>query len=92
VGVEVVPEKERRVGVGGREQTRPTVVEEVTLVDRLEPERVALLAQQREDGVRLALVLRPQRRLPEPALTSRLQGDRLPDAGGYSQPASSFVQ
>jgi hypothetical protein len=92
MGVEVVPEQERRVGVGGREQPRLPVVEEVALVDRLEPEGVALLAERREDGVQLALLLGPERRLPEPALASRLEGDRLPEAGGYSQPASSFVQ
>ena len=57
VSVEVVPEQERRVRVGGREQPRLPVVEEVTLVDRLEPEGVALLAERREDGVKLALIL-----------------------------------
>jgi hypothetical protein len=92
VGVEIVPEQERRVGVGRREEPRLPVVEEVALVDRLEPEGVALLAERREDGVQLALVLRPQRGLPEPAFPSRLEGDRLPEARGYSQPASSFVQ
>jgi hypothetical protein len=34
-------------------------VEEVALVDRLEPEGVALLAERREDGVKLALILAP---------------------------------
>jgi hypothetical protein len=59
VSVEVVPEQERRVRVGGREQPRLPVVEEVALVDRLEPEGVALLAERREDGVKLALILAP---------------------------------
>jgi hypothetical protein len=57
VSVEVVPEQERRVRVGGREQPRLTVVEEVALVDRLDPEGVTLLAERREDGVKLALIL-----------------------------------
>jgi len=92
VGVEIVPEQERGVGVGRGEQPRLPVVEEVALVDRLEAEGVALLAERREDRFELARVLRSQRRLPEPALPSRLEGDRLPEAGGYSQPASSFDQ
>ena len=92
MGVEVVPEQERRVGVGGGEKPRLPVVQEVALVDRLEAEGEALLAERREDGIQLALVLRTERRLPEPALPSRLEGDRLPEAGSYSQPASSFVQ
>jgi hypothetical protein len=92
VGVEVVPEQERGVGVGGGEQPRPAVVEEVTLVDRLEPERVALLAEPREDRGELALILAAEGSLPEPALTRGLEGDRLPEARRYSQRASSFVQ
>ena len=48
--VEVVAEQQRRVVVGRREQARPAVVDEVALVDRLEPERVARLAERREDG------------------------------------------
>jgi hypothetical protein len=59
MGVEIVAEQERRVGIGGREQPRLPVVEEVALVDRLEPEGVALLAERREDGVKLALILAP---------------------------------
>jgi hypothetical protein len=92
VGVEVVPEQQCGVGVGGREQPRPSVVEEIALVDGLETERVALLAERREDRFELPLLLEPQRRLPEPALTRSLEGDRLPEAGRYSQRASSFVQ
>jgi hypothetical protein len=92
VGVEVVAEQEGRVGVDRREQPRAAVVEQVPLVDRLQPERVALLAERREDRLELTLLLRPQRRLPEPALTRGLEGDRLPYARRYSQRASSFVQ
>jgi hypothetical protein len=92
VGVEVVTEQERGVGVGGSEQPRLPVVEEVALVDRLQPERVALLAEGREDRLELALLLGPQGGLPEPALARGLEGDRLPEARRYSQRASSFVQ
>ena len=45
VGVEVVAEQERRVGVGRREEPRPAVVEQVALVDRLHPERERRLAE-----------------------------------------------
>ena len=92
MGIEVVAEQERRVGIGGREQPRTAVVQEVALVDRLQPERVALLAERREDRFELTLLLGPQRRLPQPALTRGLEGDRLPEARRYSQRASSFVQ
>jgi hypothetical protein len=90
VRVEVVAEQEGGVRVGRREQPRAAVVEQVALVDRLEPERVALLGERRED--RLALGVRAQRLLPEPALETGLGGDRLPEIQRYSQPASSFVQ
>jgi hypothetical protein len=92
VRVEVVAEQERRVVVGGREQARAPVVEEVALVDRLEPERVPLLGEQREDRLVLALAVGAQRVRPEPALRRRGLRDRLPDVQRYSQPASSFVQ
>jgi hypothetical protein len=49
VGVEVVPQQERGVGIGGGEQPRLSVVEQIALVDRLEAERVALLTERRED-------------------------------------------
>jgi hypothetical protein len=42
VRVQVVAEQERDVSVRRREQARPAVVDEVALVDRLEPEREAL--------------------------------------------------
>ncbi len=92
VGIEVVAEQERGVGIGGREQPWTAVVQDVALVDRLQPERIPLLAERREDGFELALLLGQKRRLPEPALTPGLEGDRLPEARCYSQRASSFVQ
>ena len=90
--VEVVAQEEGGVGVERDEEPRPAVVEEVALVDRLEPQRVALFAERREDRLELALAGRVQRLLPEPALASRLAGDRLPEVKGYNQRASSFVQ
>jgi hypothetical protein len=92
VRVEVVAEQERGVVVGRREQARAAVVEQVALVDRLQPERVPLLGQGREDRLGLALAVRPKRLRPELALGGRLLRDRPPDIQGYSQPASSFVQ
>jgi hypothetical protein len=64
VRVEIVAQKQSRVVVGRREQPRTPVVEEVALVDRLEPERVPVLAEAGEDGVALAFVLGPKRGLP----------------------------
>src|SRR6185312_8190149 len=90
VRVEVVAEQQRGVLVDRGEQARHAVVEQVALVDRLEPDRVALLAEPREHG--LALRLRLQRLGPQLALVGGLLGDRLPEVEGYSHPASSFVQ
>jgi hypothetical protein len=92
VRVEVIPQQERRVGVRRREEPRPAVVEQVALVDRLEPEPVALLPERREDRFELALRGRAQRLLPEAALAPRLVRDRLPEIQCYSQRARSFVQ
>jgi hypothetical protein len=92
VRVEVVPEQERRVLVGGCEEPWPPVVQEVALVDRLEAQRVALLGEQREDRLMLALALGPQRVRPERALRRRCLRDRRPDVSSYNQPANSFVQ
>jgi hypothetical protein len=92
VRVEVVAEQQRGVVVLRREEARPAVVEQVPLVDRLEPERVELLGERREDRLALALVVGPERVAPEPALGRRLRRDRLPEIGGYNQAASSFVQ
>ena len=90
VRVEVVAEQERGVGVGGLEQARAPVVEQVALVDRLEAERVSLLGQRRED--RLALRLLAERLTPQATLVRGLASDRVPEVGRYSPPASSFVQ
>jgi hypothetical protein len=92
VRVEVVAEQERGVVVGRREQARAAVVEQVALVDRLQPERVPLLAERREDRLGLALGCGAQSLRPERALGGRLLRDRLPEIDGYSQPASSLVQ
>ena len=90
--VEVITEQERGICVGGGEQPRPSVVEEIALVDRLQAERVALLAEWRKDRLELTFLAGPQRRLPEPALLRGLEGDGFPEARRYSQRASSFVQ
>ena len=49
VRVEVVAEEDARVAVVGAEEPRPAVVEEIALVDRLEPDGEALLRERRED-------------------------------------------
>jgi hypothetical protein len=67
-------------------------VEQVALVDRLEPERIPLLAEPGEDRLELTLAGRAQGLLPEPALAPRLLRDRLPEVDRYSQRARSFVQ
>jgi len=92
VRVEVVAEQKRGVLVTRREQARSPVVQQVALVDRLEPERIPLLAERREDRLQLAVGFRPQRFGPEPALPGGFLRDRLPQVESYSQPASSFVQ
>ena len=92
VRVEVVAEQQSGVCVPRFEQPRPAVVEQVALVDRLEAQRVALLGERREDGLVLALALRPQRVRPKGALRRRCLRDRRPDVSSYNQPASSFVQ
>ena len=92
VRVEIVAEQQRRVVVLGREEPGPSVVEQVALVDRLEPERVELFRQRRENGLTLLLVVGAERVAPEPALSRRLPRDRLPEVDRYNQTASSFVQ
>src|SRR5207237_1458594 len=52
VRVQVIPQEERRVPIGRREQARTAVVEQVALVDRLQAERVPLVAERREDSLR----------------------------------------
>ena len=92
VRVEVVAEEKRGVRIGRREEPRATVVEQVPLVDRLEPERVELLGERGEDRLELSLPGRAERVCPQAALPRRLVRDRLPQIGRYSQVASSFVQ
>ena len=92
VRIEVVAEEQRGVFVGRREETRAAVVQQVSLVDRLEPECVPLVGQRGEDRLALPFLLGPKRLGPEPALTRRLPRDRLPEVGRYNQAASSFVQ
>ena len=79
MGVQVVAEEQRVVAIGRGEQARPAVVHEVALVDRLEPEREAFLAELREDRLELALHVRAQRLGPERALRGRLLGDAGPE-------------
>jgi len=55
VCVQVVAEEQSGLVVGRCEQSRLPVVAEVTLVDRLEPEREALVAERREDGRALCI-------------------------------------
>ena len=86
VRVEVVAEQERRVPVGRREQPRAAVVEQVALVDRLQPDRVPRSSRERrEDRLVLALGRRPQRLGPERALGRRLVGDHVPDVNRRSR-------
>ncbi len=75
VRVEVVAEQERNVSLRRREEARPSVVDEIALVDRLEPEREALRRKRPEDA--LALRLGAQLLAPERALGRRLGGERV---------------
>src|SRR6188474_214889 len=54
--IEVVAEQQRRLVVGGLEETRTPVVDEVPLVDGLEPEREPLRRQLSEDADSLRFV------------------------------------
>src|SRR5438105_2954697 len=83
--VQVIAEEERRVAVAGREEPRPPVVEEVCLVDRLEPECEPLLGERREDGLGLPLGGRAQRRAPERALALGFERDHAPEISGGSR-------
>lgn len=60
--VEVVTEHQRGVAILGLEDPRPSVMDEVALVDGLEAEREARLRQRREHGLELAVGGLPQRR------------------------------
>src|SRR5438132_2023584 len=50
VCVEIVAEQERGLAVVRREESRPSIVEEEALVDRLQAKRVAPFRERREDG------------------------------------------
>ena len=54
-------------------------MQEVPLVDGLDPERVPRFAEQREDRSSLLLFALTQRRVPQGALLPRVGGDRLPE-------------
>jgi hypothetical protein len=82
VGVEVVAEEDARVAVCRRKQASAPVVEEIALVDRLDPEREALVREGREDRKLLPFRLRPKCCVPERTLPLRLPGDGLPEPGG----------
>ena len=84
VRIQVVPEQQRRVAVLRREQPRPPVVKEIALVERLDPEGVAVFAEWGEDGLALLLVSRAQRRRPELALAAGLSRDRVPQVSSGS--------
>src|SRR5205807_6931392 len=87
--VEVVPEQESRVAIGRGEQARPSVVEQIALVDRLEAEGEALFPERREDRLELALGGRAQAGLPEWALARGLAGDRVPEAAHSKNSAAA---
>ena len=85
--VQVVAEQQLVVAAGRREQSRTAVVHEVALVDRLEAEREAFLAEGREDRLELALDTRQERLPPQRALFGRLLGDGVPERGHDSKNA-----
>ena len=64
VGVEVVAQQDRGVGIGRREEPRSAVVEEVALVDGLEAGRSGPRRASRHRRL-VALLLGPERRRPE---------------------------
>ena len=69
---EGVPEEQRDVVVRRGEEPRAAVVEEVALVDRLDPEcEAAILDERREDGIELPLAGRSEGGVPEWALRGR---------------------
>ena len=79
VRIEVVAEEERRVAVRRLEQARLAEVDEIGLVDRLEPEREPRRGERREHRHELTLVAREQSSRPKVALTRRLGRDLVPD-------------
>src|SRR2546430_10044757 len=79
VRVQIVAEEERRVLILRGEQARQPVVQEVALVDGLDPECVAFLAEPGEDLVPLLCLAGAKHRRPEVALSPSVRGDRLPE-------------
>src|SRR5262245_9224917 len=79
MSVEIVAEQNPRVAVVGSEEAGLAVVEEITLVDRLEPDGEPVLGERGEDRLFLALGLGAQSGRPELAFLNRLNGDRLPE-------------
>ena len=93
VGVEVIAEEDAGVAIGGREEPRPSVVQEVALVDRLDSERELLVGERGEDRELLPLFLRTERGGPESTLGARFECDRVPQRRRrQSQAASSLAQ
>ena len=93
VRVQVVTEQDAGVVVYRREEARSAVVEEIALVDRLEPDGEPLVGERRENGQLLTLGSGPKSVAPERALPPCLHRDRLPDPRGYySHCAMSFAQ
>src|SRR5437867_13335000 len=85
VCIEVVPEEQRGVQVLGGEQPRAAVVQEVALVDSLDPERVPRFAERGEDRFSFLFLARAERRVPQGALLPRIGGDRLPEISRRSR-------
>ena len=77
VRVQVVAEEERRVAIWRREEPRATVVDEVALVDRLQPEGVIGRSKRGEDRLVRALLRRKRSLLPERALRRGGLDDRV---------------
>ena len=75
--VEVVAEQQRQLVVLGREQSRAAVVTEVALVDRLQSDRVPLVAKKGED--RFALGSRSCNGGPEWALARSARRNGIPE-------------
>jgi hypothetical protein len=79
MGVEVVAEEDGDVAVGRREEAGPAVMEEITLVNGLEPDGEPFVTKRRENQRLLALSPRPEGGAPERALPLGLAGDGLPE-------------
>src|SRR5581483_1816523 len=90
VGIQVVAEQQREIGIARRKQPRLAVVREVALVDRLEAEREPRLRERREHGDELSLVAWEQRVLPQRALRSGGVGYLVPHAAIVLSMSSSL--